>query len=1462
MPPLLAQLRTFRRTLHRTLLAERVGQTVALACGAVLVLVAADYALRLPGWFRVVELALLGLAAAAWAWWRVLPALRFHPPLVEVALRLERAHPDAEGTLASATEFAQRSSASDAPGAETIRVAAALMPALATRRVNGAAARTALGGALAAIALSAAAALLWPELARIGARRMFTPLAGATWPARTMVEPAMEARVHARGAALALRAVAVRGDPTTMRVTAEYRLVRGGAGEWKSTLMAAQPDGSFERLIETDADAVEVVFRTPDMETTALRVDLVQPPRVVAAHLRALPPAYAVEELDTREADLGTGTDRRAVLSPPVLEGAQLELALTLADAVNPPESGAARAAFIERVVRLAGVRGGAVRDPTTSAEDAEAPGDAPPIVELRETAPSEWTLRWTASGPGVLELALEGRHGIPPASRIAFEIPSAPDQAPTIAVTEPASDDTVTDTAAPLVVAEGRDDLRATRAWLEVVRAARRNEPARMLATVEGTPGPAVRVETTLALRDHGLQPGDSVVLTAYATDALERNGQPRPPSASTPRVLRIIGVAELTEQVRSRLGQMREAAGRLREEQRGIREAAERAAAATERDGQAATEAERAQLAGAEGRLTDRVGAFERALNELGGRLERNGTDGGGLKESIDEAVRQAREAAREAQEAASALPQPDGAEKGAAHAASAERALGELEAALERDRVSAQFARRIDALAERVAAAQVATRALEQRTVGRRAEDLSAQERAAAEQAAQMQREAAAEARALGDQLSAAAREAESGPRPEPGAAEAMRQAAREAEERGLARQLEQGAQETQQNRTQAAQEAQQRAQEALSAMRQAMRDQQRARNEDLRRRIASMVESLRSLLDGTVAQVGALQRATPEDTAAQEQSARAVLGLARNAVSIAQEAVAAGQRLARVADLVERAGTQLDAGATSLRAAPPRLPDARDRVEEARRSVQDALAAAQAVERRAEREAENRRRAELRDLYTQLLERQRSAKASTEGVLPALGQPLPRRAVVEARRIAVEQNSVTAELQAIATRQDVRGSELFTTAQEDLVGSSRQAGADLSTGAVSRRTVLLQDQVVRGLGALVEALADPERPEDPFERAPDQQQQGQGNGGQGGAAQVERMPPIAELKLLRTLTQQALDDTRSAAGLAPEERGAFLDRITRRQRNLLELGEKWMERMKRANEEGGGQRPPAEAPGTPPVPGLTPPTEPAKPAAPPVPPVPPVPKSPPESPESPASKTPPAPPAHPARPAPKSPPAPPSDDPSLDEALGLEGPKERGDDAANRRRELERGLRQEKPRDVLASALNDLRRSTDLLNDQEPGLPTQRLQESAIRKFDELIATARRMQQEQSSSSNSQQQQQQQQRQQETGQEQSGQQDPQAGKETQDRQRQQQAGQRNPSPSDSNEAGAPDQGKVDPTDQMAQFDESRVAWGQLPPRVREAMRQGIRDPMSAAYRKLTQDYYRRLAEEARR
>ena len=241
-------------------------------------------------------------------------------------------------------------------------------------------------------------------------------------------------------------------------------------------------------------------------------------------------------------------------------------------------------------------------------------------------------------------------------------------------------------------------------------------------------------------------------------------------------------------------------------------------------------------------------------------------------------------------------------------------------------------------------------------------------------------------------------------------------------------------------------------------------------------------------------------------------------------------------------------------------------------------------------------------------------------------------------------------------------------------------------------------------------------------------------------------------------------------------------------------------------------------------------------------------------------------SPAGSAPaPAPSTPPAKQAPVDPPP-----PSLDDALGIGG-GERADQPPSA---IDESLSGAKPRDILQSALDDMARSAELLDSRAAGLPTRRAQQSVVRKLDELIATARRMQE----------QQQQQQQQQQAGQAGGAQQRRnRQGAQQQDGQSGEEPGQDEPRPGADDEsrrragdrdgAGRP-QGQradagaqeppeaVDPTDEMAQFDESRAEWGRLPPRVREAVRQGLRDPMSAAYRRLTQDYYRRLAEEQRR
>lgn len=186
-------------------------------------------------------------------------------------------------------------------------------------------------------------------------------------------------------------------------------------------------------------------------------------------------------------------------------------------------------------------------------------------------------------------------------------------------------------------------------------------------------------------------------------------------------------------------------------------------------------------------------------------------------------------------------------------------------------------------------------------------------------------------------------------------------------------------------------------------------------------------------------------------------------------------------------------------------------------------------------------------------------------------------------------------------------------------------------------------------------------------------------------------------------------------------------------------------------------------------------------------------------------------------------------------------SLDELLGLAPPGSGRDDDAHAlpdplRAELERELSQQEAAEAFeqAAALMD-ETAIRLADAGDTGLATQRLQEDILRKLDAVIDAAQRNQQQQNSPSPQQQQQQQQQP-------------------NQPQQEQQQA--QNPQGDNREENTPPDRrdGPLRP-----EIESARAAWGALPQRVRESLMQGLSDRYSSLYERLTETYYRRLAEE---
>ncbi len=185
------------------------------------------------------------------------------------------------------------------------------------------------------------------------------------------------------------------------------------------------------------------------------------------------------------------------------------------------------------------------------------------------------------------------------------------------------------------------------------------------------------------------------------------------------------------------------------------------------------------------------------------------------------------------------------------------------------------------------------------------------------------------------------------------------------------------------------------------------------------------------------------------------------------------------------------------------------------------------------------------------------------------------------------------------------------------------------------------------------------------------------------------------------------------------------------------------------------------------------------------------------------------------------------------------PSLDELLGLDDVEDNAAEQAARQNqeELERRLSDVELGDVFDVALAKMEISADLLDGElDSGLGTQRVQQDILARLDELIDIAKQMSQQQMSSSSG-------------G---SGQSKPKPGAG-----QQQGGGQRSQSGNQDGQSVELPPGQEGDINTI--IEETGSEWGHLPERLREMLEQAQKSHSSALYRELTEQYYKRLAEE---
>ena len=1149
-------------------IAGSVASLATLSLGTVIAAAVIDAVVRFPAPIRAAILASIAVLVTIDLRKFVLPALRFRPEPVDIALRIERMRPELAGKLASAVEFELSGAARGS--------------ALALRAVRDAEERSAgielgrilrlkptgLRALVALLAVTAVAAfcVLRPATASIAARRVLMPWTDAVWPARTAIEPMVaDGSVAARGRPFALRARMTQGEVERERVRAEYRLVRAeGSSDWIEVGLSRQPSGEFERFVDADGDALEVRFLTSDAETEIVQVTLVHPPAVASGEVRVTAPPYAAAAVKARQESLGDCSGSRGILRDPVLEGSRVEFdfRLTRAIPVDPAKS------------------------PITAVQSTDTATPAELSVDPND--PAHWTIVCTAREPMRLSLALVDADGIAADDEVVIAFDTIADRAPTATIAEPAQDESIVADARIPMRAEARDDIGLAKAGIEVT-ARIGNDAAEGLVFDEPSTFDSgaldAGLERELDIAKLKLSPGDSVVLRAYAEDGFDGTvkdstiaGHGRVRSA--PRILRIVGEDDFERQIRGVFAGVRRDAMRVDERQAKARDA-------VERDPSEQSAAEQ------QGAVTEGASRMRDAIEQAMARLERNGRETGVLQELADQARELAGAAESRSAEASAALEraqaETDPTKKADAAKDTAERQdavreeLEDLVALLDRDEDAWVARRRLDALANKIRQSARETEQAARRSNGESREQLSPDARAEVDALADKQQQASEEAEQVVQELRERAQALKDA---DPQQSKALEEAAKAAEDGKVREEMEQAAKSAEQNRLEQSKQAQDRAAAALEKASQALEEDRKVRAKELARELESIVDSIKRLITEA--------ESIRDEITADEDHERIALGagkLSQNTRGVAADARAAGREAARVARPLDQAAASMGKVAGNLRADPYDANDTTLAMDAALKALHEALDQAEEAQDRAEQRAEEEKREELLAKYRDMLERQAGLRTQVEKIVPTDAAPLGRRELIESRRLGTVQEELRKAIADLrANEEDVKSSDALVEMHDLIDLALTDAKGDLSGGKPAD-AMPQEDEAIEALSAIVAALDEASTPkdDDPFGEQEEQGGQQGGGGGQPGGT----VPPASEIKLLRSMQDTLAKRTRmldeQAATLDPTTRAQRLAELAAKQQRILELGSKIAEKIAPKQQGGPTIRPPAEKSG---------------------------------------------------------------------------------------------------------------------------------------------------------------------------------------------------------------------------------------------------------------------------------
>lgn len=1153
MGTLRTRLDRLRTRVRMILVVRGVLISMAALASVVVGLALVDYVLRLPMGIRV--LAFIGVWVLVWRCWIKLirPTIQMKLSITDIALQIEQHDPALRGLVASAVDLEaqnhQQATDSNSMGLALSDAAiSAVERRLGNRTLPGIITLGELTKAVGLFALIAMCIVLMsvrsPKLAGIGVGRVFSPWADISWPKRFAIVDATVTDPRPIDLAVPIRALIgseFSADSTNARAIIAWRVLdesNRAINAWTSSMLVSQHrrDGAgvpiYEQLIDVQGVAsgnddsvftLEYKITTRDDRTATNRIVLVRPPELVTTTIDVVLPHYADAIGDSDLVHSGAiKTAAYDTVVSPILASSHVTITWQFSKPIDI---------------------GTQTPDWLISFEQSNE------VISFEQSAPNTLHLELVASASATIEPGVLDAMGIPVRKPIVLSLGVLSDLNPGVSIVEPARDEIVSTHAAVEIKAELSDDfglstgaLYATRAQSPAESSGAPHEPiAERVTLIERNLDAQGRatIAQTLDLDTLGVEPGDQVWITATAWD-IRRNetNNTLGMTESATRVLRVVSDAELIDQIRSGLSPIANALRQLDDQQAMLQQQL--------RDGNLSTSREQRSL-------TNRLEANARTIEQLQHDLQRNALEDAALQSLLNDAGSILDEASQAGDRASDQIDRGD-VEKAGDNQRTVRDRIGELLSMLDRGQDSWLALRSVQQLRDELEAIRDDTAEFNAATAGQSIDQLSPDQQSALERIMERQIASAEDAREM---LSTLDERAEQLEEHDPTQAEALRKAASQGRSAQIEQKLQEAGEQIGSNQTSSATQTQSEVLEELNEMLEELENTIKNRDNALRRELASIIESIEALIMAQEAEI----------SAAEEPGADArMIALVGNTLTVRDDALGAFPETRSIADLITKAANAQNNAINALRQSPIAIDDAVRHERSSVLNLNSALEEANRLDEQAAQRQAQQLRAELRDAYREILETQAAVRDETLG----LGfETLTRRQRADARALAASQESLREQLaEMLEQTQELADSPVFELAHRQLDRQMETSETGLSQRSIEHRVVRSQNASISILSTLVEVLSDtpPDQEQEDFE---DGSSGGSGSGSGDGDEPV--IPPIAQLKLLRSMQQLAAMQTREFSENPEFVNDADIEGLSELQEQLFEHGRKLIESL---------------------------------------------------------------------------------------------------------------------------------------------------------------------------------------------------------------------------------------------------------------------------------------------------